>query len=702
MRRPAILKGVTMSGVDNNDDFDVFAQAFRQMKAQMTPDPALVARLQRTIAGEPRGLPPPAPPHPPPGSGFRGPPRWGAPMGRPAHPRRRPRPGPARLVVGSLVGAAAAVLVAFVIMINPLQGLVQPPPTISPNNPWPDPGAAAAPYAAIYNSLYTSTPEVPSWSKNPPRPQPTANGPDDTMIAFPGLQAYVASDHDSDIVRRSGQYMYIASGHKVVVVFAGGPSSYLVATIDVSHLADAEQLPTSPILDLELFGSTLVVVIQGFAPNDGGWSRNVAVAGVETTNVKTAFYDVSDPANPAFESSVTQSGAYAGSYVQSDTLYVVTMNSLDPATVDPSDPATYVPVVNKVPMTPDNVLALPDVYAPVYTAVTAISVATRTVTDQQAVLGPTGVIYMTSDNIYLLATQNTGELSVSGFAGYGGVRTAIVKIGLNHKEMSVSAQAVLPGHLLTIQDLDAGHNFLVVTATDDPSPAVRLWVLDGSLELVGSIPQVVTGDETLAWILFEGTAGYFQTDRRVITVDVSDPENPYVRGTLSIPALPGYLTRFGDHMLLGAERTAYTSDLQPVELSMLDMSDPYDVSVLGSTTVVSDGTWISVDPSLLFVDAGRGLIGFPVQSLGEQDPVTGAFAHNWDYCVYTWTGSGFEQTATFRLMSGVPTPQQRAALNSRSFTRALEADGSFYVVTGWSVFVYDLGALAPQAEVPIG
>ena len=78
---------------------------------------------------------------------------------------------------------------------------------------------------------------------------------------------------------------------------------------------------------------------------------------------------------------------------------------------------------------------------------------------------------------------------------------------------------------------------------------------------------------------FMGDTGYFVTFREtdpLFSVDLSDPDNPKIIGTLKIPGFSEYLHPYGDGLLLGIGEEVDEKGVESnqVKLSMFDISDP--------------------------------------------------------------------------------------------------------------------------------
>ena len=170
--------------------------------------------------------------------------------------------------------------------------------------------------------------------------------------------------------------------------------------------------------------------------------------------------------------------------------------------------------------------------------------------------------------------------------------------------------------------IDEYKDHLRVVVTDGDVNAV--YVLNKELETVGSIDNLAK-DERVYSARLMGDTGYFVTFREtdpLFSVDLSDPENPEIIGSLKIPGFSDYLHPYGGGRLLGIgmnvdEDTMITDG---VKLTMFDISDPADVKE-EDTFVLKNvySTDVSYDYKACLADAARNIIGFSGYTDGGQE-----------------------------------------------------------------------------------
>ncbi|NGM16900.1 hypothetical protein GMI70_02555 [Eggerthellaceae bacterium zg-893] len=422
-------------------------------------------------------------------------------------------------------------------------------------------------------------------------------------------------------------------------------------------------------------------------------------------------YDVSDPASPAALYSVAQDGSYHDSRLMDGSLTLLTSSyvwDFDAAKAD--DPATYVPCTyddqeKATPVAAEDVCILPgkDAYGhESYTTVSLIDLASGAFSDSLTMLGEAEQIYMSPNALYV--TQSVWEETESepyeesvytATDIESSTSTTITRLPLGDGTIDLGASCTLPGYLRNQFNMDEYDGNLRVALNDsrtkgrqleDPSHGVSsyeyleetqvnaLYVLDESMETIGSIEDMAPGEEIKS-VRFDGATGYVVTFKQIdplFAIDLSDPQNPAVLSALKIPGFSSYLHPFGEGRLLGFGQTVEDDAATGLKLSMFDTSDPTDVREIAQLPIDGDYSDGLYDHKAVFVSVEHGIIGVPVDE---------------GYQLFTYTDAdGF---APFPLSDGGGALDAQT-IGSHAQPRGLFSGGDLYVCSDWTLVAYGL------------
>ncbi len=149
-------------------------------------------------------------------------------------------------------------------------------------------------------------------------------------------------------------------------------------------------------------------------------------------------------------------------------------------------------------------------------------------------------------------------------------KTGIAKIGLNMEMLDVGN---IPGRLLNQFSLDEYESYLrVATTVGKRSDSVNdVYVLDENMDIVGSVKDMGETEKIYS-VRFLQDKGYVVTFREIdpfYVLDLSDPENPEIKGELKIPGYSSYLHPITKDKILGIGK-----EDSKVKISLFDVSSP--------------------------------------------------------------------------------------------------------------------------------
>ena len=368
------------------------------------------------------------------------------------------------------------------------------------------------------------------------------------------------------------------------------------------------------------------------------------------------IYDLSDRANPKLETEFSQDGTYNTSRLIDNVMYLVSVkyNYRSVYVVDGFE-WTAEAEVNKVlpcvelngavsTIPADHTCVFGDPDSSTFTVITAFDVESGEPINTLSIIGTSGTIYCTSENLYLTRSDYSDDFKQG---------TKITKITLNGGNFEVTAQGSVKGGLLNQFSLgEYQGNLRVATTYHNNYEKDGVWyydtennvyVLDENLNQIGAVEGLAKGERIYS-ARFMGEKIYMVTFKEtdpLFVIDASDPTNPVVLGELKIPGFSNYLHPYGEDMLIGlGEDVEFNEEFgtlkaKGLKLSLFDVSDPtnpieVDAITIGGPYSYSDAQY---NHKAVLFDAKRSIIGFPCQNFDNQYDC---------YMVFTVSENGFE------------------------------------------------------------
>jgi len=171
-------------------------------------------------------------------------------------------------------------------------------------------------------------------------------------------------------------------------------------------------------------------------------------------------------------------------------------------------------------------------------------------------------------------------------------KTGIVKIGL--ESFDITASGNIPGRPLNQFSLDEYQNHLRIAVTvgerffglgpigGGGESANDVYILDENLKLTGSIKDLGLTEKIYSARFIEDK-GYLVTFRQIdpfYVLDLSDPDNPVMKGELKIPGYSSYLHPITKDKILGIGKEG-----SQVKISLFDVTSPENPSEIAKYTL---------------------------------------------------------------------------------------------------------------------
>jgi uncharacterized secreted protein with C-terminal beta-propeller domain len=554
-------------------------------------------------------------------------------------------------------------------------------------------------------------------------------------VEFSETNVQVAGIDEPDIVKTDGTYLYIIANGSVFIIKAyPSEDAGIVSSISCDSFAP---------IDLFISDSYLVV----FGTNSYGHRNNGEIilmypySQSQTTLIKV--YDVDDVSNPSEVKNIEMDGSYFDARRIDDNVYIVSIEYL--YTLYPLYEGNHSSIIPKVRIDNETILLEPsDVYyvdipeeIDTTTHVAVIDLSTLDVSQKSFLLGSSQTLYVSFDHIYLASYHYPYYplLRVSSKME-GSESTIIHKISIMNNDISYGAQGEVPGRILNQFSMDEfeGHFRIATTighVWDKAMPSMNnIYVLDEDLKQVGSIEGIAPGEQIYSARFLEEKA-YVVTFKKIdpfFVIDLSDPTNPSILGSLKIPGYSDYLHPYdAEHIIgIGKDTVEAKEDetfwrnvdfawYQGVKLAMFDVTDVSEPRELAKIIIGDRGTdspALSDHKAFLF-DKTKGLLVIPI-NLYEIDEelkdetgeytgsLYGEFTFQGAYIYHVSLEDGFEYVGRITHL-GIEDMQKSGfyPLYDASIVRTLYIEENLYTISNTMVKIHDLRDLTELAAISL-
>ncbi len=296
-------------------------------------------------------------------------------------------------------------------------------------------------------------------------------------------------------------------------------------------------------------------------------------------------FDITDKASAKEMWRVYQDGTYISSRLVDNQLvmlssYYVAITEDEEAVLNSCVPEVTARdgVMSRVPC--DCIVIGNEINSPSYLVASSVNIEDDKTLETKAVLGAGNNVYCTTETLYAASTVYEDQKAGERIFGTTTEKTNIYKFDIKDGKINYICCGSVNGYALNQFSIDEYNGYLRIATTtgswgDDLTN--QLYVLDKDLKVVGEVTGIAKG-ETIKSVRFSGNTGYVvtfvQTDP-LFVIDLTDPQNPVVKGELKIPGFSTYLHPVSDTLLLGVGVDG-TNDGQGngMKVSLFDVSDP--------------------------------------------------------------------------------------------------------------------------------
>ena len=452
----------------------------------------------------------------------------------------------------------------------------------------------------------------------------------------------VAGVDEADIVKTDGEYIYLVSGNKTIIVKA-------YPTEDAQILSEIELEGT--VIGIFINGDRLVVFEQEtpyYLYYDDVPVVKESYMPYVSPKIFVKVYDVSDRENPRLQRELSANGQYVSSRMIGDYAYVVVNEPVYEEEGELSLPKIHFGGnETEIPATDIYYSDVSDYYY-MYTSIIAINTQNddQEPTYETILLGASSNLYVSLNNIYL--TFPVWGTDMWGRDVWDSPKSSIHRIHIEGDEIEYVASGEVPGMVLNQFSMDEyDSHFRVATTTYGETTRNHVYILDMSLNIVGSLEDLAPG-ETIYSARFMGERGYLVTFKQVdplFVIDLSDPRYPEELGYLKVTGYSDYLHPYDENHLIGiGKETTEEGEFawyQGVKISLFDVSDvnnprEIDKEIIGHRGTDSPVLW---DHKAFLFDKSRNLMVIPVlvAEVDESEYPEGVPA--WAYGEPVWQGA---------------------------------------------------------------
>jgi uncharacterized secreted protein with C-terminal beta-propeller domain len=307
-------------------------------------------------------------------------------------------------------------------------------------------------------------------------------------------------------------------------------------------------------------------------------------------------------------------------------------------------------------------------------------------------MGGASTMYVSQDNIYVTYPLWTD----------GGEYTSIYRVSINGAQLNSEAQGMVPGYVINQYAMDENNGYFRVATnwqgqvqrginTQISTKVNNLYVLNSELTTVGKV-EGIGQNENLHSVRFIGDKCYLVTFKKtdpLFVIDVSQPENPKVLGSLEIPGYSDYLHPYDVNHLIGVGKEAVDSVsgdfawYQGIKLALFDVSNVNNPTQLSNYVIGDRGTdsLALTEPKAFLFSKEIGLLVIPV-SLAIVDNSTGQATAS-SYGQTVWQGAyvfNVNLSGGFTL-KGTITHIDPSLLNAQGYLKDSSNFGSNYYST---------------------
>lgn len=382
----------------------------------------------------------------------------------------------------------------------------------------------------------------------------------DGSLSFSKTYIQVEGVDEADIIKNDGKYIYYVNNKSEIKIYQGEKLITTITDITQENLnkrTDDDTFEYRNINDIYVKENKLIVNVTSDSFND-----------VEYSSMTDSYiYDISDIANPKQIKKFVQTGGYFTSRLIGNTLYVISNKYLYDCKAEEDCYIVTGENGNETTLPAASIKCGENINNTNILVVSAVNLDTQERTaDTKAFLGCGSNIYCNKNNMYIAIT---------------GAETEIVKAELTESEIKFTATAKVKGYVHNQFSMDERNGCFRIATSDEIGN--NLYILDSQLNKISEITGFAENEQIQA-VKYIGDMAYvitYEFTDPLFTIDLSDPHNPEIKGSVEITGFSSQLVSVDENTLLGI---GY-DELSGIKFALFDISNPLSPAVLDSYTV---------------------------------------------------------------------------------------------------------------------
>lgn len=532
---------------------------------------------------------------------------------------------------------------------------------------------------------------------------------------------------EGDIIKTDGNRIYYISYDRLRVVDLNGDGSMQLALNVQLDSVEQNAYRYSYFHDLYVTDRYLVVIgqtwyytyydVSGTIKGSDGDIEDHSYVGLYAMSTPVSLIYLYDIQTLEQVKTIETSGYYLTSRLVEDSLYFMTNHYSwygydNDANYDPR-PWYKVDDELSVPKFTD-IKYVPGMYYQSFTSIVSLKLSEEITVNQQVFLGRAswGQVYMNHNRLYFASTDYEYDL----LGGYKQIGT-LISYELNHNEATVSygGAGTYRGYIINQFAMDEYDGYMRIVTTEGWGDSVknRLYVfepvLEGNKKILKEIAGIFEGigkpRETVRSVRFNNfkeivtIVTYEQTDP-FYTIDLSNPNNPTIRGALEVTGFSLYQHPWTENLVIGIGQEAEGTMITGLKLALYDITDIDNPVEVGQPLILpnSNNSWVWSEAlynhKSILIAKEYNMIGFSVY---QSRWFESYYAQNNDYVLFDIDVNSATPITMKQVISHYPiftetNPTQDSYYNSYNYSieRSVYANGYLYAISSEAVTSHTL------------